>query len=274
MWLSAFKVWYCRKNGSLFEGSQPQESVIDMQPSEQKSRPAAGVTIIQHIDCETPGIIADCLKSAEIDMHFVRIFNGTPIPSSLDLQAGLIVMGGPMSVNDHRRFPFLLDEQRLIEQALKDNKPVLGICLGSQLMAATLGAEVKKGGQKEIGWYPVNLTASVATDALWQELPSRFTAYHWHGDVYDLPQGAVSLAASELTPCQGFRYGEKAYGFLFHMEVTEKIIANMVKEFSGELEAENIKASSIIAKSKNHLPQLQTIGGRVFCRWVKLLETG
>ena len=114
----------------------------------------------------------------------------------------------------------------------------------------------------------------MATDALWQELPSRLTAYHWHGDVYDLPQGAVSLAASELTPCQGFRYGEKAYGFLFHMEVTEKIIANMVKEFSGELEAENIKASSIIAKSKNHLPQLQTIGGRVFGRWVKLLETG
>ena len=245
-----------------------------MHKSEQKRRAVASVTIIQHIDCETPGIIADCLQSAGIEMHFVRTFNGNPIPSSLDLQAGLIVMGGPMSVYDHGRFPFLLEEQRLIEQALKDDKPVLGICLGSQLMAATLGAEVKRGRQKEIGWYPVSLTESAATDALWQKLPSRFTAYHWHGDIYDLPQGAVSLAASELAPCQGFRYGEKAYGFLFHMEVTEKIIGNMVKKFSGELEAENITASSIIAKSKDHLQQLQTIGGRVFGRWVKLLETG
>ena len=207
-------------------------------------------------------------------MHFVRIFNGNPIPSNLDAQAGLIVMGGPMSVYDRGRFPFLLQEQRLIEQALKDDKPVLGVCLGSQLMAATLGAEVKRGRQKEIGWYPVSLTESAAADALWQELPSRFTAYHWHGDVYDLPQSAVSLAASDLTPCQGFRYGEKAYGFLFHMEVTGKTIKNMVKEFSGELEAENITAGSIIAKTKDYLPELQTIGGRVFGRWVNLLKRG
>jgi GMP synthase (glutamine-hydrolysing) len=243
-----------------------------MHKSEQKRRAATSVTILQHIDCETPGIIADFLQSAGIDMHFVRIFDGNPIPSNLASQAGLIVMGGPMSVYDHGRFPFLLEEQRLIEQVLKDDKPLLGICLGSQLIAATLGAEVKSGRQKEIGWYPVSLTASAATDALWQELPSRFTAYHWHGDVYELPQGAVSLAASELTPCQGFRYGEKAYGFLFHMEVTEKIIGKMVKEFRGELDAENITAGSIIAKSRDHFQQLQTIGGKVFGRWVKLLK--
>ncbi|MEJ2102154.1 MAG: type 1 glutamine amidotransferase [Desulfobacterales bacterium] len=245
-----------------------------MHKSEQKRRATASVTIIQHIYCETPGIIADCLQSAGIDMHFIRIFDGNPIPSNLDTQAGLIVMGGPMSVYDHGRFPFLLEEQRLIEQVLKEDKPLLGICLGSQLIAATLGAEVKSGGQKEIGWYPVSLTASAATDALWKGLPSSFTAYHWHGDVYDLPQGAVSLAASELTPCQGFRYGKKAYGFLFHMEVTEKIIGNMVKEFRGELDAESITAESIIATSKGHLEELQTIGGRVFGRWVKLLDAG
>jgi GMP synthase (glutamine-hydrolysing) len=243
-----------------------------MDKSEPKHGPAASVTILQHVHCETPGIIVDCLKSAGIDMHFVRIFDGNPIPSNLDAQAGLIVMGGPMSVYNHGRFPFLLEEQRLIEQALKDDKPVLGVCLGSQLMAATLGVEVKSGRHKEIGWYPVTLTASAAADALWQALPSRFTAYHWHGDVYDLPQGAVSLAASERTPCQGFRYGEKAYGVLFHMEVTEKIIKTMVKEFSGELEAEDLTAGAIIEKNKDYLAELQSIGGRVFRRWVKLLE--
>jgi GMP synthase (glutamine-hydrolysing) len=243
-----------------------------MVTSEQKRKAAASVTLLQHIHCETPGIISGCLQSANIDMRFVRTFERNPIPSNLDTQAGLIVMGGPMSVYDHDQFPFLLEEQRLIEEALKDDKPVLGVCLGSQLLAATLGAEVKSGAQKEIGWHPVTLTEDAATDALWKELPARFTAYHWHGDVYDLPQGAVSLASSELTPCQGFRYGANAYGFLFHMEVTEKIIKNMVKEFSGELEEQCITAGSIIQKTRDFLPALQTVGDRVFRRWAKLLN--
>jgi GMP synthase (glutamine-hydrolysing) len=254
-----------------------------MLKSEQKRKAAASVTLLQHIHCETPGIISDCLQSADIDMRFVRTFERNPIPSNLGTQAGLIVMGGPMSVYDHDQFPFLLEEQRLIEEALKDDKPVLGVCLGSQLLAATLGAEVKSGAQKEIGWHPVTLTEDAgwhpvtltedaATDALWKELPARFTAYHWHGDVYDLPQGAVSLASSELTPCQGFRYGTNAYGFLFHMEVTEIIIQNMVKKFSGELDEENIAAGSIIQKTRDYLSGLQTVGDRVFRRWVKLLN--
>jgi GMP synthase (glutamine-hydrolysing) len=243
-----------------------------MVTSEQKRKAAASVTLLQHIHCETPGIISDCLQSANIDMRFVRTFERNPIPSNLDTQAGLIVMGGPMSVYDHDQFPFLLEEQRLIEEALKDDKPVLGVCLGSQLLAATLGAEVKSGAQKEIGWHPVTLTEDAATDALWKELPARFTAYHWHGDVYDLPQGAVSLASSELTPCQGFRYGANAYGFLFHMEVTEKIIKNMVAEFQDELEEQCITAKSIIQKTRDYLSALQTVGGRVFRRWAKSLK--
>jgi GMP synthase (glutamine-hydrolysing) len=243
-----------------------------MVKSEQKRKAAATVCILQHIHCETPGIILDCLQSAGIEMRFVRTFERNPIPSNLDNQAGLIVMGGPMSVYDHEQFPFLLDEQRLIEQALKDDKPVLGVCLGSQLLAATLGIEVKSGAQKEIGWHPVTLTEYAATDPLLTELPARFTAYHWHGDAYGLPQGAVSLASSELTPCQGFRYGANAYGFLFHMEVTEKIIQNIVKEFNDELEAEHIVAETIIQQTRDHLSNLQAIGAKVFRRWAKLIK--
>lgn len=246
--------------------------IISMFKSEQKRMAAATVCILQHIQCETPGIISDCLQTANIDMHFVRTFEENPIPSNLDAQAGLVVMGGPMSVYDHEKFPFLLEEQRLIEKALKDDKPVLGVCLGSQLLAATLGADVKSGAQKEIGWHPVALKEFAATDYLWKELPDRFTAYHWHGDVFDLPQGAVSLASSEMTPCQAFRYGVHAYGFLFHMEVTEKIIKNMVAEFQDELGEQGITAGSIIQKSRNYLSELQTIGGKVFGRWVKSLN--
>jgi len=243
-----------------------------MVKTEQKHMTAASVTILQHIQCETPGIISDCLQAANIDMRFVRTFEENPIPLTLDAQAGLIIMGGPMSVYDQSQFPFLRAEQRLIENALKDDKPVLGVCLGSQLLAATLGADVKSGTQKEIGWHPVTLTESAATDSLWKELPDRFMAYHWHGDVFDLPQDAVSLASSEMTPCQAFRYGVQAYGFLFHMEVTAKIIKNMVAEFQDELEEQRIPAGSIIKKSRDYLSELQTIGGKVFGRWLKSLN--
>ena len=241
--------------------------------SEQKRHTMASVTILQHIQCETPGIISQCLQNANIDMHLVGIFDGDPIPLNMDAQAGLIIMGGPMSVYDQAQFPFLLAEQRLIEKALEDNKPVLGVCLGSQLLAAVLGAEVKSGAQREIGWYPVALKESAATDSLWKHLPNRFMAYHWHGDAFDLPQGAVSLASSEMTPCQAFRYDKNAYGFLFHMEVTEHIIKNMVTEFQEELEDQRNSAASIIQTSRDYLPALQTIGVRVFRRWIRLLET-
>ena len=232
----------------------------------------ASVYVLQHIYCETPGIISGCLETEGVIADSIRTFEGKPIPQSMANASGLIVMGGPMSVYDQAQFPFLIAEQRLIEQALNDGKPVLGVCLGSQLLATTLGVEVKSGAQKEIGWHPVTLTESAATDALWKDLPAQFTAYHWHGDVFDLPHGAVSLAASERTPCQGFRYGENAYGFLFHMEVTEQIIKNMVVEFEEELKAEAIAAESIIPKIKDYLSKLQAIGGEVFGRWVKSLK--
>ena len=243
-----------------------------MVQSERNRKAGAAVTILQHVHCETPGIISDCLQSADIDTRWIRTFEGDPIPFSMEAQAGLIVMGGPMSVSDHEQFPFLLEEQRLIEAALKDDKPVLGVCLGSQLLAATLGAEVKSGAQKEIGWHAITLAQGAASDALWKDLPQQFTAYHWHGDVFELPHEAVSLAYSELTACQGFRYGTNAYGILFHIEMTEKIIQNMLEEFSDELEEEKIVARSIIEKIGDFLPNLQTVGSRVFQRWVKLLK--
>jgi GMP synthase (glutamine-hydrolysing) len=230
------------------------------------------VYVMQHIHCETPGIISECLKTAGISARSIRTFDGGEIPQSMNEAEGLIVMGGPMSVYDHKQFPFLLEEQRLIEAALKDDKPVLGVCLGSQLLAATLGSEVKSGARKEIGWHSVELFESAGSDRLWNGLPPRFTAFHWHGDVFDLPNGSIALAASDLTPCQGFRYGTNAYGFLFHMEVTENIIQNMVEEFSGELEEESITVRSIVEKNRDFLPALQDIGSRVFQRWVKSFQ--
>ena len=180
----------------------------------------AAVWVIQHIHCETPGIIAEALDREGISIQSVRVFAGEQIPKEMGAAAGLIVMGGPVGVYEQDRYPFLRDEIYLIEQALTEKKAILGVCLGSQLLAAVLGAKVAKGKQKEIGWYPVTLSRAAMADPLWKGIESPFTAYHWHGDVFELPRGAEALASSALTPCQAFCYGDHAYGFLFHMEVT------------------------------------------------------
>lgn len=229
------------------------------------------VWAIQHIECETPGTITDALKAEAISLQTVNAYKGEPVPKEMGAAAGLIIMGGPMGVYEEDRYPFLCDEIRLIEQAVKEDKAVLGVCLGSQLLAKALGARVTKGKKKEIGWHPVSLTAGATKDRLWSGVEPSFTAYHWHGDVFELPRGAEPLASSALTPCQAFRYGDRAYGLLFHMEVTEKIIAGMIRTFAAELKQEAIDGRQIAEQAGNYLSSLQGIGRVVFRRWAGLV---
>ena len=229
------------------------------------------VWVIQHIECETPGTIADALEGKGIAIQTVSAYKGQPIPKKIGAAAGLLIMGGPMGVYEADRFPFLREELRLIEQAVKEDKAVLGVCLGSQLLATALGARVTKGKKKEIGWYPVSLAEGAARDPLWAGVEPSFTAYHWHGDVFELPRGAERLASSALTPCQAFRYGDRAYGFLFHMEVTEKIIGGMIRTFAAELKEEKLDAQRITEMAANYLPNLRSIGKVVFSRWAGLV---
>lgn len=232
----------------------------------------SNVLAIQHVRCETLGTIADAVRAADISVEIVQTFERESVPKTMEEFDGLIVMGGPMGVYEQERYPFLRQEIRLIEEALRDDKPVLGVCLGSQLLAAALGAKVTRGKQKEIGWHRVTLTPAATSDRLWTGLESSFIAYHWHGDIFDLPSGAASLASSDLTACQAFRYGRHAYGVLFHMEATENIIEDMVKTFNEELQETGIDGREIVKRAKDHLPRLQSIGGFVFQRWANLVK--
>lgn len=227
---------------------------------------------IHHIHCEMLGTVADVLKQEGIAIDYVRTFQGQPVPRDLSGHDGLIVMGGPMGVYEQNQHAHLRDEIRLIQHALREEKPILGVCLGSQLLAAALGAPVTKGQQKEIGWLPVTLTDAAAQDSIWSEAPRRFTAMVWHGDIFELPRGAVTLASTELTEQQAFRYGKNAYGILFHMEVTEKMVGDWVAEFAKELRDAQIDGRPIIAHASKHLPALQKIGDAVFRGWAKLVK--
>ncbi len=228
------------------------------------------VLVLQHARCETIGIIRNALESNGISAETVHTFEDLPVPRKMEEAEGLIVMGGPMGVYEQARHPFLADEMRLIERALAEDKPILGVCLGSQLLAAALGAPVTKGKRMEIGWYPITLEKTTAKDPLWAGVEHSFVAFHWHRDVFDLPRGATSLASSELTACQAFRYGRGAYGFLFHMETTEEILRDMVKAFQGELSEAGVDGREVVDQAANYLPHLRTRGSSVFERWAIL----
>lgn len=229
------------------------------------------VLVLQHCPCEMGGVIEDALTFAGVRVEYLRTAEGQSVPKELGSACGLVVMGGPMGVYEADQYPFLRDEMLLIEHALKQGTPILGVCLGSQLLAATLGAPVTKGRQKEIGWYSITLTEEGKRDPLFHDITSPFVALEWHGDAFDLPAGAVHLASTDLTRYQAFRFGESAYGFLFHLEMTEPIIRAMVDLFTDELDEEGIEAEYLLQRMEEHLPVMQEVGRTVFRRWVDFL---
>jgi GMP synthase (glutamine-hydrolysing) len=234
----------------------------------------AKVLVLQHHPVENLGVIAEALASAALAWQYVRAFAGQPIPSDMKGAGGLVIMGGPMGVYEQDRYPFLREEMRLIEAAIKQGKPVLGVCLGSQLLAATLGAKVTKGPGREIGWYPVRQRTAARDDRLFRDVPQSFVALHWHGDVFEFPAGAVALASSDKTECQAFRYGDKAYGLVFHIESTAEIVAGMVGAFAAELEEAAVDGEKIAADAERYLPGLSSVAETVFGHWAAPILSG
>ena len=226
--------------------------------------------MVQHVACETLGTIEHALRAHRLNPRYVRVHEGDPIPSQRNDWCGLIVMGGPMSVYDFERLPHLVQEMRLIESALAADRPVLGVCLGSQLLAHVLGSKVSSSPRKEIGWHRVRLNASGRRDPLWAGAPVEFQGFHWHGDVFDVPPGCQSLASSDQTACQAFRSGTSAYGVLFHMEVTESLIVLMAASFPDELAQVGGNIEELRRDAREHLTVLPSIGERFFGGWACL----
>ena len=222
---------------------------------------------MQHTACETLGTMEDALRGNGIEFEYIETHLGKPVPMEMGNKAGLVVMGGPMGVYEYSSYPFLRKEMGLIESALKLDLPVLGVCLGSQLLAAVLGAEVTKGERKEVGWHAVTLSDSAAQGRLFAGVKAEFWPFHWHGDVFSLPMNAVLLASSRQTPHQAFRFGKNAYGILFHLEVTEGQISQMLLDFADELREAGGSSADISEQTHQHLPALQQIATAVFGRW-------
>ncbi|TMA18534.1 MAG: glutamine amidotransferase [Deltaproteobacteria bacterium] len=227
------------------------------------------VLVVQHEQFEGPGTLGEAL--AGLELRFLRTFAGDPIPKTLEEDA-LVVLGGGMGVYDRDRLPHLNDEIALYAAAMAAAKPVLGICLGSQLLAAALGAAVGKAPRKEIGWYGVSLLPEARGDALFETLPKKFPAFHWHGDAFTLPEGAVPLASSAMTPLQAFRAGPRAWGIQFHLETDEEVLTAMLSGGAAELREVGADTARIRSRAREELPQLRERALAVFRRWAALIQ--
>lgn len=190
------------------------------------------VLILKNIASEGPGTMEDYLRGRSIPYRVVELGDGETSPP-LDAFDTLVVLGGPMAVYEMNDYPHLVAASRLIREAVNTGKKLLGICLGAQMMAHCLGAEVYKGPAEEIGWRGIELTGEGVRDPLMRSLavhPSAgdfwrtFRVFHWHGDTFELPMGARGLARSELYANQAFSYGKNLYAFQFHMEVTKQMV--------------------------------------------------
>ncbi len=182
------------------------------------------------------GSLAGSLAEAGLESRQFDLFESVPSGLPWSEAAGLIVLGGTMSANDGDRFPFLVAELDWLREAVRRQMPTLGICLGAQLLAKALGAAVYCNAHEEIGWSQVEILPAAADDRLFRDCSNRETVFHWHGDTFDLPAGAVHLARGPRCEHQAFRYGPSAYGLQFHVEMTPELMELWLRDFgAGEI---------------------------------------
>jgi GMP synthase (glutamine-hydrolysing) len=205
--------------------------------------------IVTHHPEEGPGLLEDILREKRWEITEVGLWNGNNLPDPTPFHL-LILMGGPMSVNDDDLHPFLAQEKLFVRQWINEGKPIVGICLGAQVIAHCLGERVYKGPKEEIGWYDLVLTEEGRRDPCLKFFPMRFPVFQWHGETFDVPQDAVLLATAQDYPHQAFRFGDLTYAFQFHVEVTK----DMVKAWLRVSEVNEVKQQEIISSLHIHLP--------------------
>jgi GMP synthase-like glutamine amidotransferase len=215
--------------------------------------PNLRIHYFQHVPFEGIACIEDWINLHNHQVSSTRFYDNQ-LPPAMDEFDWLIIMGGPMGVNDEEQFPWLKTEKAFIRDAIAHNKTVIGICLGAQLIAAALGAKVYPNKQKEIGWFPIENPGNMTPcDAVYQ-IADGFTVFHWHGDTFDLPEGAVHLFRSKACLNQGFLYKENVVALQFHFEANPQSVDDMVTHGLDEIETTGpfIQSTEFILGQKDY----------------------
>ena len=189
---------------------------------------------LQHVPFEDLAKIKLWAEAKNHDISRTQLFNNKQLPKISDFD-WLIVMGGPMNIYDEEKYPWLAKEKQFIKEAIASQKIVLGVCLGAQLIADALGGTVYKNNYKEIGWFPVSLTQEAKKSSIFNTLPDKFIAFHWHGDAFDLPPGATIIAENEGCANQAFEYNGRVIGLQFHLESSIEGIKLLIRNCGDEI---------------------------------------
>ncbi len=235
------------------------------------------VLILRHVPFELLGNLETILRGAHVPLVVMGCF-AEDWPAieregfHAERMAGLVVMGGPMNVDQTDRFPFLATEVAWLAQAAAAELPILGICLGAQLLAEALGAKVYKNRVQEIGWYDLELLPGAREDALFAGSRASETVFQWHGDAFDLPAGAVPLARTATCEQQAFRHG-RAYGLQFHLEMTAEMVDDWLSdpEMCGDLKtAPHVDSAEVRRRTASNLADVAALAQRVFGRFAAM----
>jgi len=216
--------------------------------------------IVQHIECEGPGYLGDFLHDNGIEYEIVRMYEDEQLPDIFDV---LIVLGGPMNVYEEERYPYLKGLNKTITNFVTGEGFYLGFCLGGQLLAKALGAKVRKNQTKEIGNFEIQLTAGGTEDPLFKGFDTVFPALEWHGDTFEIPEGALQLVESEVCANQAFRF-KNACGLQFHLEATPAMLAEWVKVYEDELTEEGIDTAALIEETNKKADIYRELSNQLF----------
>jgi GMP synthase (glutamine-hydrolysing) len=231
--------------------------------------------VFQHVAAEPLGTLHERIRTRGHRIRFHNFQRHPDAQPNVERYHGLIVLGGPMNVMDQHLHPHLKTELLAIEAALRQEKPVLGICLGAQLLAHVLGAPVRRHCEQEIGWYDLITTSSGREDPVMAHLGEVAPVFQWHGCTYDLPSGAVQLARTDSCEQQAFRFGNNAYGFQFHMEADETMIERwlQIPAYRDELAAAGIgrDEASIRAVTAPRMAAMRPLAEATFNRFLDLV---
>jgi len=226
------------------------------------------IYIFRHITCEGPGYFGDFLERSRIPSRLIAIDRGDSVPTDIADMGGLVFMGGPMSVNDP--LPWIDAELDLIRQARLAELPVLGHCLGGQLIAKALGATVRANAAREIGWHDVRQTASSSP---WlADLPATFSAFHWHGETFELPEGAIHLLESRWCRQQAFVSGNML-ALQFHVEMTAAMVEEWANLYRKELANPGAGIQSheaMLTDVETRITALQAVADVIYGRWLSM----
>ena len=223
--------------------------------------------IFQHVPFEGLGSIQGWAEKTRLATHVTQFFRNEPLPPLSEV-THLIIMGGPMGVYNHQRFPWLVKEKRFIRDVIDADRTVLGICLGAQLMADALGAQVYKNPAPEIGWFPIHKSREAQSDATAGFLPSSLEVFHWHGDTFDMPRGARCLAHSKACRHQGFYLNRRMVGLQFHLETTPESLHALIENCSDEIvDGPFIQSATTMRAVTDHFAPNQKVMQDLLGQW-------